>query len=80
MKRTIVIVGFNNVFLRIIIGGHRINISNDIMLVANVSIRVNDGSVSDGSIGNGSIFGVLVGENSTRVNKKRELWLSIQQQ
>jgi hypothetical protein len=80
MKRTIVIVGFNNVFLRIIIGGHRINISNDIMLVADVCIRVNDGSIGDGSIGNGSIFGVFVCDNSTRVNEKRDLWSSIQQQ
>ena len=80
MKRIIVIVGFNNVFLRIIIDGHRINISNDIMLVADVSIRANDGSVGDGSIGNGSIFGVFVGDNSTRINEKRELWSSIQRQ
>ena len=46
-------------------GGHRINVSDDSMLVADVSVCINDGSVGDGSIGDGSI---LVGDNSPRVN------------
>jgi len=73
-KRTIVIVEFNNVFFRIIIGRHRINISNDSMLAADVCVRVNDGRVGDGdgSIGDGIKFGVFVGDNSTRVDNNRE--------
>jgi len=47
-------------------GGHRINVSNDSMLVADC---VCDGSVGDGSIGDGSIF---VCNNSTRVSDNRE--------
>ena len=36
------------------------------MLVANVSVRINDGSVGDGSIGNGSIF---AGDRRTHVDR-----------
>ena len=49
----------------IVDGGHRINVSDDSMLVADVSVRINFASVGDGSIGDGSI---LVGDNIPRVN------------